>query len=60
MRVQSSRFGSIEVERASFIRFPKGMIGFPHDKTFVLLQKEPGSAIGWLQSTTNPTLAFPA
>ena len=35
------------------------MIGFPSEKQFALLRHRDDSAIGWLQSTTNPALAFP-
>jgi flagellar assembly factor FliW len=59
MRIQTDRFGTFEVEDKDPIHFPQGMIGFPLEKQFVLLRQRDDSAIGWLQSTTNPALAFP-
>jgi flagellar assembly factor FliW len=59
MRVASDRFGEIEVEDGSPIRFPHGLIGFPDEKCFVLLRRRPGSPLGWLQSVASAGLAFP-
>jgi flagellar assembly factor FliW len=59
MRIQTDRFGTFEVDDKDPIHFPQGMIGFPSEKQFVLLRQRDDSAIGWLQSTTNPALAFP-
>ncbi|HMJ53534.1 MAG TPA: flagellar assembly protein FliW [Polyangiaceae bacterium] len=59
MQVQTNRFGTFEVDEKDPINFPQGMIGFPSEKQFVLLRQRDDSAIGWLQSTTNPSLAFP-
>ena len=59
MRIQTDRFGTFEVDDKDPIHFPQGMIGFPSEKQFVLLRHRDDSAIGWLQSTTNPALAFP-
>jgi hypothetical protein len=57
--IQKDRFGTFEVDDKDPIHFPRGMIGFPSEKQFVLLRHRDDSAIGWLQSTTNPALAFP-
>jgi flagellar assembly factor FliW len=59
MRIQTDRFGTFEVDDKDPIHFPQGMIGFPSEKQFVLLRHRDDSAIGWLQSTSNPALAFP-
>jgi flagellar assembly factor FliW len=59
MRIETDRFGTFEVDDKDPIHFPQGMIGFPSEKQFVLLRHRDDSAIGWLQSTTNPALAFP-
>jgi flagellar assembly factor FliW len=59
MRIQTDRFGTFEVDDKDPIHFPQGMIGFPSEKQFVLLRHRDDSAIGWLQSTNNPALAFP-
>lgn len=59
MLVNSDRFGSIEVDAEDAICFPQGVIGFPHDDTFVLLRPREDARIAWLQSTRTPALALP-
>jgi flagellar assembly factor FliW len=59
MKVQSSRFGTVEVGEAAEIRFARGLIGFPRETSFVLLRREGAAHVGWLQSTTTAELAFP-
>lgn len=59
MQIHSYRFGVLEIESREVIRFPDGIIGFPNEREYVLLRKSSRSAIGWLQATTNPSLAFP-
>lgn len=59
MQIHSHRFGDLEIQECEKIRFPQGMIGFPDEREFVLLRKSGRSVLGWLQSTTNPGLAFP-
>jgi len=59
MKVESHRFGTLEIAEDEIIRFPHGIIGFPTDVEFVLLRKNGQSALGWLQSLMTPQLAFP-
>jgi len=59
MIIHSQRFGSFEVEDGDAIHFPEGLVGFPDERSFVLLRLREGSRVGWLQSTTNKILAFP-
>lgn len=59
MQIHSHRFGALEIESREVIRFPDGIIGFPSEHEYVLLRKNSRAAIGWLQATTNPSLAFP-
>lgn len=56
--VQTSRFGSIEVDEHRMIHFPEGLLGFPKHKEFALLEDKPGSPFFWLQSLDDPGLAF--
>jgi flagellar assembly factor FliW len=58
MAIQSDRFGTIEVEEQDIIRFPHGIIGFSDEHSFILIRTK-SNAVGWLQSTTNPSLALP-
>lgn len=58
MEINTSRFGVIEIQEDQIIRIPSGMIGFPDDKRFVLLEHKKGSPFLWLQSLDHPSLAF--
>ena len=56
LKLQSSRFGELQVPAASVITVPSGLIGFPKHTLFVMLEhKWPFS---WLHSTEDPNLAF--
>lgn len=58
MQVNTTRFGPVEVEEARTLIFPKGMLGFPEDREFVLLQTGDEGNFFWLQSVPRPELAF--
>ena len=58
MRIQTTRFGTIEVNESSMLRMPEGMLGFEHCRRFALLEEEPDSVFKWLQSLDDPALAF--
>ena len=58
MIVNTSRFGKVEVDDNRVITFPKGLLGFPRYKNYVLLQPDGDSYFYWLQSTQAPDLAF--
>jgi flagellar assembly factor FliW len=59
IQVDSTRFGSFEVEADIVLEFPQGMIGFPHATSYVLVKQRDDSVFMWLHSTTDPSLAFP-
>jgi flagellar assembly factor FliW len=58
MKVKTTRFGEIETEFDRVIKFPKGILGFPENREYVLLQTNEEGNFFWLQSTENPALAF--
>ena len=58
MYVQTSRFGKIKIDDSKTIVFPKGLLGFPKHKRFVLLETGKDSYFWWLQSVVTPELAF--
>ncbi len=58
MKIETSRFGTLEVDEASIISFPQGLLGFPDEKRYVLLPHREDSPFLWLQSVDNPDLAF--
>lgn len=59
MKIQSSRFGEIEYPEEVLIRFPEGILGFPGDSRYLLLEHDhENSPFKWLQSASTPDLAF--
>lgn len=58
MMIQTSRFGGIEVDDQRFLNFPKGLLGFPDDREYALIQTGEDSAFYWMQAVHRPELAF--
>ena len=40
MIIQTSRFGSLEVDEDRFISFDEGILGFPNQKKYALVQTD--------------------
>lgn len=58
MIIQTSRFGQLEVNPERFITFDEGVLGFPEQRAYALIQTGEGSGFYWLQAVNNPDLAF--
>src|SRR3954468_409628 len=58
MQIHTSRFGPMEVDDSRVIQFPRGILGFPKYKDYVLIQPEADSTFYWLQSVEAADLAF--
>lgn len=65
MQIETSRFGTLEIDGDRLLRFPQGLLGFADYHDYVLLEAgDPDeSAAGaptfwWLQSVQVPDLAF--
>lgn len=58
MRIETSRFGPIEVQDDRIITMKGGMLGFPESLRYVILDHREGSPFKWLQSVDDPELAF--
>jgi flagellar assembly factor FliW len=58
MKVMTIRFGEIDIDDASVIDAPEGLLGFERCKRFVLLTEKPESCFKWLQSADDPAVAF--
>jgi flagellar assembly factor FliW len=58
MNVQTTRFGTVEVDDQRIITFPAGLLGFSTYKRFALLQPDEEGVFFWLQSVESPELAF--
>ncbi len=58
MLISTTRFGKVEVEDRRVIEFPKGILGFPRQHQYVLLQTGPDSFFYWMQAIDREDLAF--
>ena len=60
MKIESPRFGSLEVDADKLIEFPGGLPGFEDCKKFTLLEmgEDKSSGVGILQSVDHPEVAF--
>ena len=58
LKVNTTRFGEIEVPAERVISMPHGMIGFPQQHRYTLFQHRSDSPFYWLQSLDHPQLAF--
>jgi flagellar assembly factor FliW len=57
--VQTGRFGQIEISTDEIISIPSGILGFPEEQNYCLVDPGDETLILWLQSLTSPHLAFP-
>ena len=58
MKVPTSRFGAIDIPEDQVIYIPLGLIGFPNQKRYVLLEHKKGSPFIWFQAVDDEDLAF--
>jgi flagellar assembly factor FliW len=58
MIIQTSRFGPLEVDEARLICFEKGILGFPDQHEYALVQTAEESGFYWLQAVDRAELAF--
>jgi flagellar assembly factor FliW len=58
VKIETTRFGSVEVPEEKIITMPHGMLGFPQNKRFCMFQHKEGSPFYWYQSMEDPALAF--
>lgn len=58
MKIQTSRFGEIEVTEDMLLTFPAGVIGFSDSTRYVILEHDRPAPFRWMQSVDEPDLAF--
>ncbi|MFH1140013.1 MAG: flagellar assembly protein FliW [Pseudomonadota bacterium] len=58
MKIQTSRFGELEIDEESVISIPGGLIGFPDQERYLILRHNPQSPFFWFQAVDRPDLAF--
>ena len=56
--VQTTRFGTLEIEPERVMRFDGGLLGFADATRFALIETGDDSYFFWLQSLHDPALAF--
>lgn len=59
IRVETTRFGTLEIPAATVIDFPGGLVGFPSETRFAFLQGAGVDEIAHLQSLLTPAIALP-
>jgi flagellar assembly factor FliW len=58
LAIESPRFGHVEIDSATVIEFPDGLIGLGGSR-YALLTSDPGSPLMWLHCIDDPTLSLP-
>jgi flagellar assembly factor FliW len=56
--VESSRFGTLDIDSAEVIEFPAGLIGLG-GRAYVLVASDTDNAFRWLQSVEDASIALP-
>jgi flagellar assembly factor FliW len=56
--IDSEQLGAVDIEEASIIEFPDGIIGFPDQHRYAMIAADDGGFYTWLQSVDEPALAF--
>lgn len=59
MKIKTTRFGELEVDKKDIIEFTEGLLGFENLKKFFIVDPGDQTLILWLQSTDDAATAFP-
>ncbi len=59
MKVNTSRFGELDVNPTDIVAFPEGLLGFENLKKYFVVDPGDSTLILWLQSTEDEKVAFP-
>jgi len=57
-KINTTRFGEIEVNQDAVISVPGGLIGFAEQEKYIIIEHDPKSPFFWLQAADLPDLAF--
>lgn len=58
MKIQTTRFGELEIDSKDMITFPRGILGFEGLTRYCLIRPESNLPFGYLQSLDDPDLTF--
>ena len=59
MNIETSRFGTVEIEADDIVFFRNGLLGFEDCQHWVILADGENSSLAWLQSMQYPKIALP-
>ena len=59
MKIDTVRFGEVEIEENRIFDFRLPIIGFDDLTKFIIIEPNKDTLFKWLQSTEDPSLAFP-
>ena len=59
MKIQTTRFGAIQIEPDDILFFRSGLLGFEDCRHWVLLADADNEAVAWLQSMQHSDIALP-
>lgn len=59
MKIQSVRFGELEVNADEVVYIPEGILGFPQFTRYCLVDSGDDTLILWMQSLDDAAIAFP-
>lgn len=59
MEIQSTRFGTLDIDPETVIEFPRGLPGFEQDRRFKLLHTSETPTVYYLQSLDDADVALP-
>jgi len=57
IKLNTARFGMLEVKEEKIINFPSGLVGLPNLNRFILLDHK-DTQLKWLQAIDDPDMAF--
>ncbi len=58
MKIETTRFGKVNIQTDKIINMPFGIPGFPDHKRFVIFEHKQDSPFLWYQSVDEPGMAF--
>lgn len=58
MKIQTTRFGEIEVDESLLFELVSPILGYDDETKFVLIEHKTNASFKWLQSVQTPELAF--
>jgi len=58
IKIETTRFGEIEIDKKKIYLFPEGIPGFPDCKRYCIINNNKNELFKWLQSMDKPEIAF--